>query len=104
MMDIEKDLHYLAETDEKYATLDAELTQLEDEIKWKKGNVVSSSNSSVSKAVEEFYASSEYKTFCITKMNKALARNTLRNKRATAILRIDVWRTLEASRRKGNIQ
>jgi len=28
---------------------------------------------------------------------------TLETKRQTAVLRIDVWRTLEATRRKGNI-
>ena len=33
--------------------------------------------------------------------NKSLFE--IRNKRQTAILRIEVWRTLEASRRKGNI-
>ena len=65
---------------------------------------VTKSNSSVSKAQEEFYASEEYKIAIEKIFGSQTSVNLLRNKRATAMLRIDVWRTLEASRRKGNIQ
>ena len=103
-MDIENDLKYLAETDEIFAQESGQLDFLKDNLKAFKGNHVIKSNMATSKAQEDFYASSVYKT-AIKDINlRAVAVNTLRNKRATAILRIDVWRTLEASRRKGNIQ
>ena len=103
-MDIDNDLQYLAQTDEQYAELSASTTRLEDTMKHAKGSFISESKSSVSKAENEYYASPEYlEAIDLLKKSNVMV-NTLRNKRATAILRIDVWRTLEASRRKGNIQ
>jgi len=103
-MDIDNDLQYLAQTDEEYADKESWLTGLKETMKHHKGMWVVQSKSSVSKAQEEYYATPEYKkqVGIITEAVKQV--NTLKNKRATAILRIDVWRTLEASRRKGNIQ
>ena len=103
-MDIDNDLQYLAKTDESYSTASAELDYQKDELKHTKGIFVTKSDTSVSKAQEEFYANQEYKLAIDKIYNAQVTVNTLRNKRATAILRIDVWRTLEASRRKGNIQ
>jgi len=102
-MKIEDDLIYLAETDEIYAKLNAETKRSEDSLKHAKGSFISVSQSSVSKAENEYYASAQYLEHIdlLKQSNEALY--SLRNKRATAILRIDVWRTLEASRRKGNI-
>jgi len=102
-MDIENDLQYLAETDEQYASASAELDYEKDKIKHTKGMFVTKSNASVSKAQEEFYGNEEYKIAIEKIFGSQTTVNLLRNKRATAILRIDVWRTLEASRRKGNI-
>ena len=104
MMDIEKDLKYLSETDEPYAKLKASTESIKDAIKHTKGKFISESSLSVSKAENEFYASQQY--LDAIKLLKEGNENVfaMRNKRATAILRIDVWRTLEASRRKGNIQ
>ncbi|BAQ87713.1 hypothetical protein [uncultured Mediterranean phage uvMED] len=103
-MDIDKDLQYLAETDVPYSNASAELDYQKDELKHTKGVFVTKLNASVSKAQEEFYANQEYKIAIDKIYNAQVTVNSLRNKRATAILRIDVWRTLEASRRKGNIQ
>lgn len=102
-MDIEKDLKYLAETDETYARLSASTESIKDAIKHTKGKFISESSLSVSKAENDFYASKEYldSIKLLKEGNEDVF--TLRNKRATAILRIDVWRTLEASRRKGNV-
>ena len=103
-MDIDNDLQYLAQTDEQYAELSASTKRLEDTMKHAKGSFISESKSSVSKAENEYYASAEYlEAIDLLKKSNVMV-NTLRNKRATAILRIDVWRTLEASRRKGTIQ
>ena len=103
-MEIDDDLKLLAETDETYASFSAELDYEKDKIKHTKGMFVTKSNSSVSKAQEEFYGSEEYKIAIEKIFGSQTSVNLLRNKRATAMLRIDVWRTLEASRRKGNIQ
>ena len=68
-----------------------------------KGAFVSASEDSVSKATEKFYASAVYKNH-INKMHKLnIQLLNMRNKRRTAEMNIDIWRTLEASRRKNNV-
>ena len=103
-MDIEKDLLYLAQTDETYAELNANTESMKDAVKHTKGKFISESNLSVSKAEAAYYASKDFIEIMklIKDGNKSLFE--IRNKRQTSILRIEVWRTLEASRRKGNIQ
>jgi len=103
-MEIDNDLKYLAETDETYAKLSASTESIKDAIKHTKGKFISESSLSVSKAENDFYASQEYLDSIKLLKDGNESVFTLRNKRATAILRIEVWRTLEASRRKGNIQ
>ena len=72
-------------------------------IKHYKGSYVNQSDVAVSKAIENFYASESYvnsiKT--INALNIDLLK--LKNKRRTAEMKIEIWRTLEASRRKGNV-
>lgn len=102
-MDIDKLVTYLAATDESYSKLQAEISYGEDMLKSIKGIYISRSELSVSKATEEFYASASF----LNHINKFNAINLelfeLKNKRKTAEMKIEVWRTLEASRRKGNI-
>ena len=102
-MEIDNDLKYLAQTDEKYAELSANTKRLEDTMKHAKGNFISESKSSVSKAENEYYASEQYKSYQneFSKLDEMVS--IIRNKRATSVTRIEIWRTLEASRRKGNI-
>ena len=102
-MDIEKMLTYLASTDESYSKLQAEISYGEDMLKNIKGIFISGSEVSVSKATEDFYASPNYKNH-INKLHTInLELLELKNKRRTAEMKIEVWRTLEASRRKGNV-
>jgi len=102
-MDIEKMLTYLASTDEPYAKVQAQVSYGEDMLKHIKGIYISKSEVSVSKATEDFYASANYKNQ-IDKINTFnLQLLELKNKRRTAEQKIEVWRTLEASRRKGNV-
>ena len=102
-MDIEKEINFLAETDNDFAESTAELQYQQDMIKHYKGSYVNVSDKSVSKAVEDYYASESY----INSMKTINALNIevlkLKNKRRTAEMKIDIWRTLEASRRKGNV-
>ena len=102
-MDIDKLVTYLAATDETYSKLQAEISYGEDMLKNIKGIYISKSDVSVSKATEDFYGSANY----LNHINKLHTINLelleLKNKRRTAEMKIEVWRTLEASRRKGNI-
>ena len=102
-MDIDNDLQYLAQTDVIYSKLQSQVSYGEDMLKHIKGIYISKSQLSVSKATEDFYASDNYKNQIDKIGTFNLQLLEYKNKRATAILRIDVWRTLEASRRKGNI-
>jgi len=100
---IEADLDFLAKTDERYAELKAGLEHIKNTTKSVKGAFITESSDSVAKSTEAFYASANYfetqeKTH---KLNKEF--HTLETKRNSAIMRIDVWRTLEATRRKGNV-
>ena len=103
-MDIEKDLLYLAQTDETYAELNANTESMKDAVKHTKGKFISESNLSVSKAEHEYYASPDFIEIMKLRKEGNKSLKALTNKRQTSILRIEVWRTLEASRRKGNIQ
>ena len=102
-MDIEKMLTYLASTDEPYSKIQAQVSYGEDMLKHIKGIYISKSEVSVSKATEDFYASANYKNQIDKIHTFNLQLLELKNKRRTAEMKIEVWRTLEASRRKGNI-
>jgi|TARA_E500000178_G_scaffold338535_1_gene378977 hypothetical protein len=103
MKSIDENIEYLASTDEAFAKTQAEVSYGDDMLKHIKGAFVSASEDSVSKATEKFYASAIYKNH-IDKMNRInIQLLNMRNKRRTAEMHIDIWRTLEASRRKGNV-
>jgi len=102
-MNIEKMLTYLASTDETYSKLQAEISYGEDMLKNIKGIFISGSEVSVSKATYDLYASPNYKIHINDLHTINLELLELKNKRRTAEMKIEVWRTLEASRRKGNV-
>lgn len=103
MKNIDENIQYLASTDEAFAKTQAEVSYGDDMLKHIKGAFVSASDESVSKATELFYASAVYKNH-INKMHKLnIQLLNMKNKRRTAEMNIDIWRTLEASRRKGNV-
>jgi len=102
-MDIEKLITFLANTDEPFAKVQAELTYGQDILKHLKGAYVSGSELPVSKAIEQFYASKHY-TNHINKLHKLnVEQLTMKNKRKTAEMKIEIWRSMEASRRKTNV-
>ena len=103
-MDIDNDLQYLAQTDDPYAKGVALLSKHVHDLKHVKGKfIVENSDMSVSKAEHHFYASEQYKSYQEKFSELDETVGIMRNKRALSITRIEVWRTLEASRRKGNI-
>ena len=101
---VEADLDFLAKTDVRYAELKAGLEHIKNTTKSVKGAFIVESNDSVAKSSEAFYASKDYveSTKRLHEINKEF--HILETKRQSAIMRIDVWRTLEATRRKGNVQ
>jgi len=101
--DIEKAVDYLARTDETHAELTANVEAMKDGEKHTKGKFVSESADSVSKAEHKYYASPDFIEIMKLKKDGNKHLKELTNKRQTAVLRIEIWRTLEASRRKGNV-
>tara|TARA_R110001592_G_C12977332_1_gene733843 strand:- start:134 stop:442 length:309 start_codon:yes stop_codon:yes gene_type:complete len=102
-MDIDNEINYLAETDDTFALLVAEVDYQRDMIKHFKGAYVTQSDVAVSKATESYYGSESYVNSIKSINVRNLELLKLKNKRRTAEMKIEIWRTLEASRRKGNI-
>tara|TARA_R100001530_G_scaffold15032_2_gene13468 strand:- start:147 stop:473 length:327 start_codon:yes stop_codon:yes gene_type:complete len=102
---LENDLQYIAETDVEYAELTAKLSKEVHDLKHIKGKYISITNADipVSKAQEKFFSTDEFKNYNKKLCDLETKVGVLRNKRLSAVMRIEVWRTLEASRRKGNV-
>ena len=102
--DVEKAVEYLASTDETHAKITASQESMKDAEKHTKGKyVIEHGNLPVSKAEHAYYASPEFVEIMKLKREGHKHLKELTNKRQTAVLRIEIWRTLEASRRKGNV-
>ena len=102
--DIEKAVDYLARTDETHAELTASQESMKDAEKHTKGKyVMEHCDLPVSKAEHSYYASQDFVEIMKLKREGHKHLKELTNKRQTAVLRIEIWRTLEASRRKGNV-
>ena len=101
--DVSKCLDYLKQTDEEEANLGAMVKGLEEYKKVVKALAFLDAGGSAAERTEKAYASEEYKLF-IEKMENARAdHDIILNKRKTAELTIDVWRSINANQRKGNI-
>ena len=102
---LEEALQYLADTDEEDAKLTAGLEYLKDKQKRDKGIHIISNELDKSYSIKEqsYYASDIYGEYILQKQALAEKVGITQNKRAKECLIIDVWRTLEASRRKNNI-
>ena len=102
--DVEKAVEYLASTDETHAKITASQESMKDAEKHTKGKyVITHGDLPVSKAEHAYYASSDFLEMLKLKKEGFEHLKELTNKRQTAVLRIEIWRTLEASRRKGNV-
>ena len=102
---LEKALSFLAETDETNAEANANVKYLDRLLKRKKalhitGNI---EDKSISAKEQSYYASNIYKNAVDEIFNAEVKASTLENKRDKEGLIIDLFRTLEASRRKNNI-
>ena len=102
---LEKALKFLSETDEESASASANVKYLDRLLKRKKALFITSDNNlkSISAKEQGFYASDIYEKAIDEQFAAEVKASTLENKRDKEILVIDLFRTLEASRRKGNL-
>ncbi len=102
---LQKSLTYIAETDEQHATAKALMKGLEKQEKTVKAKLFIEANGKGGVAEREaiVYASPEYKEWIGKYEDSIVDYEILNNKRLREILIIDVWRSLNSSRNKGNI-
>ena len=102
---LEKALHYLSETDEDSAKASATVKYLDRLLKRKKALFITAEKElkSISAKEQGFYASDTYKNAVDELFQAEVKATTLENKRDKEGMIIDLFRTLEASRRKHNI-
>ena len=102
---LEKALSFLAETDETNAEANANVKYLDRLLKRKKALHITGNteDKSISAKEQSYYASTIYKTAVDEIFSAEVKASTLENKRDKEGLIIDLFRTLEASRRKNTI-
>ena len=102
---LEDALTFLSETDVENAESNATLKYLDRLLKRKKALHITgnSEDKSMSAKEQSYYASDTYKTAIDELFQAEVKSSTLENKRDKEGLIIDLFRTLEASRRKNNI-
>ena len=102
---LEESLKFLSDTDEENAKANAQVKYLDRLLKRKKalhiaGNAV---DKSISAKEQAYYGSDTYEKAIQELFEAEVKASTLENKRDKEGLIIDLFRTLEASRRKNNI-
>ena len=102
---LEDALTFLSETDESNAESNANVKYLDRLLKRKKALHITGNteDKSISPKEQSYYASNIYKTAVDEIFTAEVKASTLENKRDKEGLIIDLFRTLEASRRKNNI-
>ena len=102
---LEESLKYLADTDEESASANANVKYLDRLLKRKKALHITGNkeDKSISAKEQTYYASDTYKEAIDELFKAEIEASTLENKRDKEGLIIDLFRTLEASRRKNNI-
>ena len=102
---LEEALKYLADTDEDSAKANAQVKYLDRLLKRIKALHITSNkeDKSISAKEQTYYASNSYKKAIDELFDAEVKASTIDNKRDKEGLIIDLFRTLEASRRKNNI-
>jgi hypothetical protein len=96
-------LTYLANTDEECASLRAEMEQAEFKAKAVKDTVFRHLEGSVADRTAAAGSSEVYKEAMNDYFSLLRRYDAMKNKRSTQIVVIDTWRSLNASRRQGNV-
>ena len=102
---LENALSFLSETDEENAKANAQVKYLDRLLKRKKAlhNTGNTIDKSIAAKEQAYYGSDTYQEAIQELFNAEVKASTLENKRDKEGLVIDLFRTLEASRRKNNI-
>lgn len=100
---LQKALTYLAETDQPSAEARARVKALEQRRKTVKGLAFLGSSGTMAEKEAKAYASQEYQDIVNEYENAVADAELYANKRKTEELIIEVWRSINAGRRKGNI-
>ena len=99
--DVDKSLNYLATTDEAYAKSTARVKALEYEVKTVKALAFLDAQGTVGERTAISEASSAFRAWVQGYENAFADMKIMETKRKRAELNIDVWRSLNASRRQG---
>jgi len=94
-------LQYLGETDEVRAKLSARVKALEYEAKSIRGLVFLDASGTMAEKEAKAVSSAPYRAWIEDYENAYAECETIKAKRERAVLSIDVWRSLNASRRQG---
>ena len=100
---LHKALTYLATTDEPCAEARADMERAEFKAKAVKDALFRRLSGSVADRQAEAGASAEYALAMGQYFDQLKAYEAMRNKRATEVIVIETWRSLNASRRQGNV-
>lgn len=100
---VEEALRYLAETDEECARLRAETGRTEFKAKALKAALFTRGVGTVADRQAAAEMSEEYGQAMGVHFDALAAHEAMRNKRSTETLAVEVWRSLNAARRQGNV-
>jgi hypothetical protein len=100
---VQKALSYFALTDEKCAKAKALMSGLENQLKTVKAVGYMQSEGTVAERESQAYTSQAYKDHVQKLEDATYDFELMRNKRLTEELIIEVWRSVNANRRKGNM-
>lgn len=100
---VEKALTYLRETDESTAIAKSYMIGLDDQKKTLIASEFINSVGTQGERMEKARASVNYKKHMEKYKDSVYEYEVLRNRRQTEILVIEVWRSMNANQRKGNI-
>ncbi len=101
--DVSKALNYLASTDEAEANAKALVKAVDEGRKIIKAQVFLAAKGTAAERTEIAYASPEYQAQIERQQDATADHALLHTKRKRAELMIEVWRSTNANRRKGNV-
>ena len=102
--DISAALRYMAETDEQGAKLAAHVKALEHQAKTIKGLAfLDATGATMAEKEAEAVSSSAYRAWIEDYENAVADSETIKAKRKRAELTVEVWRSINANQRRGNV-
>jgi len=101
--DVDKAVDYLVDTDAEFARATAYASFSEDKKKTVLATLMAGQPGSISARKMNAEASPEYLKACEDARDAIMDREILRNRRKSAELVVEVWRTMSANQRKGNV-